>query len=58
MVFIWNEFQLIIVGIGVVLLMNLYMLSFDRKFVVYWKKIEDNFVVIFVEIEWYLLIGE
>ncbi|MGG3338593.1 aromatic acid exporter family protein [Bacillus subtilis] len=56
--FIWNEVQLITVGIGVALLMNLYMPSLDRKLIVYRKKIEDNFAVIFAEIERYLLTGE
>lgn len=58
MAFIWNEFQLITVGIGVALLMNLYMPSLDRKLAAYRKKIEDNFAVIFAEIERYLLTGE
>lgn len=56
--FIWNEVQLITVGIGVALLMNLYMPSLDRKLIAYRKKIEDNFAVIFAEIERYLLTGE
>ena len=37
MAFIWNEFQLITVGIGVALLMNLYMPSLDRKLAAYRK---------------------
>lgn len=56
--FIWNEVQLITIGIGVALLMNLYMPSLERKLLAYQKKIEDNFAVIFAEIERYLLTGE
>ncbi|MCY8490540.1 aromatic acid exporter family protein [Bacillus atrophaeus] len=56
--FVWNEVQLITIGIGVALLMNLYMPSLERKLLAYQKKIEDNFAVIFAEIERYLLTGE
>ena len=43
MAFIWNEFQLITVGIGVALLMNLYMPSLDRKLAAYRKKSRTTF---------------
>lgn len=43
MAFIWNEFQLITVGIGVALLMNLYMPSLDRKLAAYRKKLRTTF---------------
>ncbi|ATH92310.1 hypothetical protein ACH95_20245 [Bacillus glycinifermentans] len=55
---VWNEFLIIITGIGVALLMNLYMPSLDKQLKQYQQKIEDNFAKIFEEIERYLLTGE
>ncbi len=55
---VWNEFLIIITGIGVALLMNLYMPSLDNELKQYQQKIEDNFAKIFEEIERYLLTGE
>lgn len=49
-----NEFGVIIIGIGVALLMNLYMPSVDRKLEEYQKKIERNFKIIFCEMVSYL----
>ncbi|TWM18579.1 hypothetical protein CHCC14821_3731 [Bacillus paralicheniformis] len=55
---IWNECLIIMTGIGVALLMNLYMPSLDKELKQYQQKIEDNFAKIFEEIERYLLTGE
>ncbi|SFA97142.1 MULTISPECIES: aromatic acid exporter family protein [unclassified Bacillus (in: firmicutes)] len=49
-----NEFGVIIIGIGVALLMNLYMPSVDRKLEEYQKEIEKNFKIIFCEMVSYL----
>ncbi len=50
-----NEFLLILIGIGIALLMNLYMPSMEHKLKNYQKEIEANFAAIFQEIEEYLL---
>ncbi|USK32466.1 aromatic acid exporter family protein [Bacillus sp. F19] len=50
-----NEIALISTGIGVALIMNLYMPSVDKKLKEYQLKIEDNLSKIFLEIEEYLL---
>jgi uncharacterized membrane protein YgaE (UPF0421/DUF939 family) len=49
-----NELGIIIIGIGVALIMNLYMPSVDKKLEDYQGKIEENFKVIFSEIVFYL----
>ncbi|WP_335872668.1 aromatic acid exporter family protein [Bacillus sp. 2205SS5-2] len=51
---IFNELGIIIIGIGVALIMNLYMPSLDRKLIHYQKRIERNFQLIFKEIAHYL----
>ncbi|MGN7941732.1 FUSC family protein [Virgibacillus sp. 6R] len=50
-----NEFLLILIGIGIALIMNLYMPSMEQKLKNYQKEIEANFAAIFQEIEEYLL---
>lgn len=50
-----NELALVATGIGVALVMNLYMPSVDKKLKEYQCKIEENFAAIFQEIEAYLL---
>ncbi|MFC0269865.1 aromatic acid exporter family protein [Metabacillus herbersteinensis] len=50
-----NELALVATGIGVALVMNLYMPSVDKKLKEYQCKIEENFAAIFQEIESYLL---
>ncbi|MDQ0224989.1 hypothetical protein CHH83_08850 [Bacillus sp. 7586-K] len=50
-----NEFLLILIGIGIALIMNLYMPSMEHKLKNYQKEIEANFAAIFQEIEEYLL---
>lgn len=52
--FIINEFAIILIGISVALVMNLYMPSLDLQLVKYQKEIEDNFRKIFEEIILYL----
>ncbi|MBD1378765.1 aromatic acid exporter family protein [Metabacillus arenae] len=52
---VFNEFALIVIGIGVALIMNLYMPSVDKKLKDYQERIEGNFAKIFIEIEHYLL---
>ncbi|WP_035323277.1 aromatic acid exporter family protein [Peribacillus kribbensis] len=54
----YNEVSLIIIGIGVALLMNLYMPSVDHKLMTYQEKIEENFHSIFKEIVHYLRTNE
>ncbi|WP_342432226.1 aromatic acid exporter family protein [Neobacillus sp. FSL H8-0543] len=53
-----NEIGVITIGIGVALIMNLYMPSVDKKLKDYQGKIEENFKVIFSEIVCYLRNGE
>ncbi|PLS01673.1 aromatic acid exporter family protein [Neobacillus cucumis] len=54
----FNELGVITVGIGVALLINLYMPSVDKKLKVYQIKIEENFKIIFCEMVRYLRTGE
>jgi uncharacterized membrane protein YgaE (UPF0421/DUF939 family) len=49
-----QEFGIIVVGIGVALIMNLYMPSVDKKLDQYQQKIEDNLRIIFKEMVLYL----
>jgi uncharacterized membrane protein YgaE (UPF0421/DUF939 family) len=49
-----QEFGIIVVGIGVALVMNLYMPSVDKKLEEYQQKIEDNLRIIFKEMVHYL----
>lgn len=49
-----NEFGIIVTGIGVALIMNLYMPSVDRKLLELQNKLELNFKVIFCEMVCYL----
>ncbi|WP_409306041.1 aromatic acid exporter family protein [Peribacillus sp. SCS-155] len=49
-----NETALIIIGIGVALIMNLYMPSLENKLVEYQIRIEKNFSIILMEIVNYL----
>ncbi|WP_419956201.1 aromatic acid exporter family protein [Neobacillus niacini] len=53
-----NELGVIIIGIGVALLINLYMPSADDKLKDYQLRIEENFKVIFYEMVSYLRTGE
>jgi uncharacterized membrane protein YgaE (UPF0421/DUF939 family) len=49
-----NELGIIVIGIGMALLMNLYMPSVDKKMIEYQEKIEANFYKIFCEMINYL----
>jgi uncharacterized membrane protein YgaE (UPF0421/DUF939 family) len=53
-----NELGVITTGIGVALLINLYMPSVDKKLRDYQCKIEENFKVIFCEMVRYLKLGD
>ncbi|WP_310191272.1 aromatic acid exporter family protein [Neobacillus niacini] len=53
-----NELGVIIIGIGVALLINLYMPSADDKLKHYQLRIEETFKVIFCEMVSYLRTGE
>lgn len=53
-----NELVVIVVGIGVALLMNLYMPSLENKLFEYSTRIEENFRRIFIEIVKYLRTNE
>lgn len=52
---IGNEFLLVTIGIGVALVMNLYMPSVEKKLKNYQIQIEENLASIFHEIELYLV---
>lgn len=52
--FIVNEFAIITIGIGIALIMNLYMPSVDKELKRYQKELEHNFSIIFKEIANYL----
>lgn len=49
-----NELGIIIIGVGMALLMNLYMPSVERKLLEYQKELEENFRKIMLEIVNYL----
>lgn len=51
---IMNEFFIIIIGIGIALIMNLYMPSKDKEIARIQKKIEDNFKKILYELAQFL----
>jgi uncharacterized membrane protein YgaE (UPF0421/DUF939 family) len=53
-----NELGVITVGIGVALLINLYMPSVEKILRDYQRKIEENFKIIFCEMVCYLRKGE
>ncbi|WP_462411587.1 aromatic acid exporter family protein [Neobacillus sp. Marseille-QA0830] len=55
---IWNELAIIVIGIGVALLVNLYMPSLDKKMKQYQVEIEKNFRTIFQEMVSYLRTNE
>jgi uncharacterized membrane protein YgaE (UPF0421/DUF939 family) len=55
---ILNEFGLIIIGIGVALIMNLYMPSVDKKLRKYQGEVEAHFSIIFKEIANYLRLND
>jgi uncharacterized membrane protein YgaE (UPF0421/DUF939 family) len=52
--FLLEQFIIIIIGIGVGLLLNLYMPGYDRKLKQKQKKIEENFKIILKEIALYI----
>jgi uncharacterized membrane protein YgaE (UPF0421/DUF939 family) len=54
----FNELGVITIGIGVALLINLYMPSVDKKLKDYQSEIEDNFKIIFGEMVCYLRTGD
>ncbi|MEW4283986.1 aromatic acid exporter family protein [Priestia koreensis] len=55
---VFNELGLIVIGIGVALVMNLYMPSLDRDMKKYQAKIEENFKRVFEEMVSYLRTNE
>jgi uncharacterized membrane protein YgaE (UPF0421/DUF939 family) len=55
---ILNEVALIVIGIGIALLINLYMPSLDAKLKQYQQDIEKNFRIIFDEMVLYLRTNE
>lgn len=56
--FIWNECEVIVIGIGVALLLNMYMPSLENQIMKYRKKVEENFSIILREFAVYLREGE
>jgi uncharacterized membrane protein YgaE (UPF0421/DUF939 family) len=52
--FVLNELGIIVIGIGVALILNLYMPSMENTLKLYQQQIEDYFRIIFYEIERYL----
>lgn len=55
---ILNELALIAIGVGIALVMNLYMPSLDRELKKYQEQIEANFKIIFSEFANYLRNGK
>jgi uncharacterized membrane protein YgaE (UPF0421/DUF939 family) len=53
-----NELGIVLIGVGIALLANLYMPSLDHKIEEYRNQIEMNFKSIFLEIVHYLRVGE
>ena len=53
-----NEISLLVVGISVALLINLYMPSMEKQFVQYREEIEDDFALIFRKLALYLRTSE
>lgn len=53
-----NELGVITTGIGVALIINLYMPSVDKKLKYYQSKLEENFKIIFCEMSQYLKKGD
>ena len=51
---VFNELGLIVIGIGVALLVNLYMPSLDQELRTYQQEIEENFRSMLKEIALYL----
>ncbi|WP_077213907.1 aromatic acid exporter family protein [Bacillus dakarensis] len=51
---LWNELGIIFIGVGVALIMNLYMPSLENRLLTYQQQIEDNFRRILNEIVIYL----
>ncbi|PPA71345.1 aromatic acid exporter family protein [Jeotgalibacillus proteolyticus] len=49
-----NELLLLVIGVGIALIMNLYMPSVETKLLRFQEKIEENFHTIFVQIAAYL----
>lgn len=58
LVFFLNELGVIVIGIGMALIMNLYMPSVDKKMDQYQERIEENFQKILNEIIRYLRNGD
>ncbi len=56
--FLWNELQLIGVGIGVALLMNLYMPSNEKKLIEYRQQIDHNIQRILQELSIFIQKGD
>ncbi len=55
---VWNEVAIIVIGIGVALLFNLYMPSLEKDLLNIRKQIEEKFSVILMEYAVYLREGE
>ncbi|AKG04354.1 hypothetical protein AAV35_005840 [Salimicrobium jeotgali] len=51
---VWNEFLLIVIGIGIALILNIYMPSLERSLEEYQTDVEDCFSSILKEISLYL----
>jgi uncharacterized membrane protein YgaE (UPF0421/DUF939 family) len=56
--FLTNEIQVIGIGIGIALLMNLYMPNVEKRILTYRTSIERNFSFILKEMVYYLRYGE
>ncbi|WP_054711257.1 aromatic acid exporter family protein [Bacillus sp. JCM 19041] len=56
--FFWNEIQLILIGIGTALLMNLYMPSKDKALRMHRKAVEEKLAVILLQLSRYIQDGE
>ncbi|MCM3080407.1 aromatic acid exporter family protein [Brevibacillus invocatus] len=56
--FIANELSILVIGVGVALLVNLYMPSLERELKAMQQRVEDNFIKILKEFSYYLRHGE
>jgi uncharacterized membrane protein YgaE (UPF0421/DUF939 family) len=55
---LFNELAIITIGMGIALLMNLYMPSLENELLHYQREVEENFATIFEEISVYLREGD
>lgn len=55
---VFNELSIILIGIGVALIMNIYMPSVENELRRFQQKVEENFQKVFTELTYYLRHGD